>query len=165
MVCDIHGIDSLNQKASYSFGHCSGTLCAIVFRNRWHVHFYHYWMTLHPNRYSRRSVPPFAAVVITQWTIVSWWCLSCRGRFFSVTVGVVMPKRLSLALSCHCPSHSLLLFFLAPIDDVLLDACPNVLFGMSNCSSIHCGICNDLICGRLFVVCYKQHSNAKKLLL
>ena len=70
-----------------------------------------------------------------------------------------------MSLFCRCYSHSSLPFSLAPIDDVPLDVCPNVLFGRSNRSSAHCGICNDSMCGRLFAVCCKHHSNKNRVLL
>ena len=131
--------------------------------------FYRYPWAIHPNKCSRRPILRFVvvAMVMRQTMIVSWWFLFCRSRLLSWVVVVVSMKwsSSSMFLSCRCHSHSLLPFSFAPIDDVPLGACPNVLVGTSNCNSAHCGICNDLMGGRLFVVCCKQHSNGKWMLL
>ena len=122
-------------------------------------------MAIHPNKCNRRPVPCRVVVVtaMKQWMMISWWFRSSRCRLLSWVVVVVSMKwsSSSMFLSCRCHSRSLLLVSLAPIDDVPLGACPNVFFGMSHCSSGHCGICNDSIYGWLFVVCCKQHNNEK----
>ena len=84
--------------------------------------------------------------------------------FNAVVVVMKWSSSWSMSLSCRCHSHSSLPFSLAPVDGAPLDVSPNVLFGMLNCNSTHCGICNGSMCGRLIVVCCKQHSNEKKLL-
>ena len=105
------------------------------------------------------------STMLKQQMIVLWWFLSCHCRLLSWIAVVVMMQwwSSSLSLPCRFHSHVSLPFFLAPIDDVPFDVPPNALFGRSNCNNTHCGIYNDSICGRLFVVRCKRHSNDQQL--
>ena len=76
MVCDIDGIDTLDCQAFYCFGLCAGSASAIVCHNRRHVYFLHYHLIMHPNKCSRRPVPPPAAAptaMTSAWWMTSTW--------------------------------------------------------------------------------------------
>ena len=83
LVCDNDGIDALDGQASYSFGHCDGTLSAILFRNKGHAHFFPYRVIIHPNKCNRRLVPPAAASTAMNppWTRWPWWSFSSCSWF------------------------------------------------------------------------------------
>ena len=76
MVCDIDGIDTLIRQASYCSRPCSDSPSAIVCRNRGHVHLFPHRVIIHPNKCSRRPVPPPAAAptaMTSTWWMASTW--------------------------------------------------------------------------------------------
>ena len=89
MVCDIDGIDTLNCQAFYCFGLCAGSASAIVCHNRRHVHFFPHRVIMHPNKCSKRPVPPAAAPTVrnSPWTRCPWWSFSSCSWFAAIVIG------------------------------------------------------------------------------